>query len=440
VVDIDSLVNVERAWQSRRIFWDRELYELELERVFGRCWLFLGHESQLAAPGDFLTTYMGEDAVLVTRHSDGSYRAMLNTCSHRGNKVCFADSGNARTFTCNYHGWTYGTDGALSFVPLEQECYQNRLDKGRLGLQSVAQVDSYKGLIFGTFDPEAPPLIDYLGEMAWYLDVILDASPAGTEFLGPPMKCRIPCNWKLAAENFVGDGYHVGWTHAAALRLYDQFQAAGLSPGNAELDDSLGIQVTTKGGHGFDNPLDGRSGYALFSEPGRLFDYLEKTRPRVIERLGERRGTRFYGSNINSTIFPNFSFLGGGINTFRVWHPRGAEELEVWIWALVEKDMPSEVREAIRDSSPRLFGVAGVFEPDDAENFENATRLTRGYFTKRRRAVLNMDLGAGRPHPEMPGRVSGRVVGEMPQRGFYTFWRQLMRSKNWQEVGFKPTS
>ena len=109
---------------------------------------------------------MGEDPVLVVRDNDGHVRAFLNVCRHRGNRLCRADAGNAASFTCAYHGWTYRNDGRLVGVPYFKEAYHGELDRERWGLVPVAQLDNYKGLWFATFDPQAPPLRDYLGEMA----------------------------------------------------------------------------------------------------------------------------------------------------------------------------------------------------------------------------------------------------------------------------------
>ena len=95
---------MERGLIDRRIFADLEIYDLELERIFARCWLFVGHESQLPNPGDFITTYMGEDPIIVNRDGDGKLGAFINMCRHRGNRVCRADRGNATYFTCSYHG------------------------------------------------------------------------------------------------------------------------------------------------------------------------------------------------------------------------------------------------------------------------------------------------------------------------------------------------
>ena len=211
--------NIRNGLIDRHIFSDTAVYEQELERIFARCWLFLCHETQIPEPGDFFSTYMGEDPVLVTRGSDGKLNAFLNVCRHRGNRVCRADSGNASAFVCAYHGWTYGNDGKLIAVPSLKEAYYDELDISKWGLVPVAQIDSYKGLVFATFDPSAQPLREYLGEMAWYLDTFFDRREGGSEVPPGVYKWVIPCNWKLAAENFCGDGHHVGWTHLSAIQM-----------------------------------------------------------------------------------------------------------------------------------------------------------------------------------------------------------------------------
>src|SRR6201995_4978601 len=154
--ELNRLVDDDKGLISRRIFFDPEISQQELQRFFARCWLFLCHESQIPQPGDFLTTYMGEDPVLVVRDSDGRVRAFLNVCRHRGNRLCRADDGNAANFICAYHGWTFGNDGRLTGVPNLREAYHGDLDRERLSLIPVAQLASYKGLWFATFDSDAP--------------------------------------------------------------------------------------------------------------------------------------------------------------------------------------------------------------------------------------------------------------------------------------------
>jgi len=136
-IDVAGLVDTRAGLISRRIFIEPEIYERELERIFARCWLFLCHERQIPRPGDFLTTSMGEDPVLVMRESEGRVRACLNVCGHRGNRLCGADDGNAATFTCAYHGWTYRNDGRLVGVPYLKEADHGELRRPRWGLTPV---------------------------------------------------------------------------------------------------------------------------------------------------------------------------------------------------------------------------------------------------------------------------------------------------------------
>ena len=142
---------------DRRIFSDQAVYDDEMEKIFGRAWLMIGHESLVPSPDDFFHTYMGEDPVILTRDGQGRVHALLNMCRHRGNRVVRCDDGNAKRFMCTYHGWTYRYDGTLEYIPGEAEAYYGAFDKPSHGLIK-ARVETYAGIVFATWAEDAPSL------------------------------------------------------------------------------------------------------------------------------------------------------------------------------------------------------------------------------------------------------------------------------------------
>lgn len=416
-IDAKSLIDVEGGLIDRSIFIDPEIYQLELARVFARCWLYLGHESQLQNPGDFLTTYMGEDPVIVCRGTDRRIRAFLNTCRHRGNRVCRLDEGRATHFTCAYHGWTYDTQGKLTGVPSYEEFWFKELDTAQWGLVPVAQVDSYKGLIFGNMDPDGPSLHAYLGDMAWCLDAILDRRSRGTEVLGGVHKWIIPANWKTAAENFAGDAYHVPRTHASAFMVRPQ----GGSRDGPAYGTSEGYQISPFAGHGMGARVVGSPDGLGSSFDPRVREYFLQAFPEVEQRLGSVRARM---SIVHGTVFPNFSFLSAS-STIRVWHPKGPDQFEVWAWCLVDADAPREVKDALARHYLQSFSPGGALEQDDSDNWSQVTLTGRGYACRKIPLNYQMGLGHEGAHDDFPGHV-GPWESDTNQRSFYRYWSQLM--------------
>jgi len=169
-----GLVDLRAGEVSREIFVNEHIYAEEQERIFARAWLHVGHESQIPKPGDYFVSSMGEESVILCRDRANRIHVFLNSCRHRGMKVCRYDQGTTAVFTCPYHGWSYGTDGRLVGVPYFREAYHSRLDKEKWGLVKVAQIHNYKGSIWATWDPAAPGFTEYLGDFTRYLDLQLD--------------------------------------------------------------------------------------------------------------------------------------------------------------------------------------------------------------------------------------------------------------------------
>jgi len=401
------------------IFSDPALYELEKRRIFGRAWLLLGHLSQLPRPGSFLRTFMGEESVLVTRDRNGKIHAHLNACRHRGFQVCQEDRGTTTRFQCRYHGWTYDSDGSLVMVPGEDQLYYSEIDKCRWGLVAVARVETYKGLIFGNFDADAPSLQDFLGDMAWYLDIILDRREGGTELLGP-QRWRIAANWKVVAENHCGDEYHIGFAHGSALPpdLLSSNRAAPLQFAR-EIRPGLGHGL---GANIFPDHMSPRDWLNQGPpSPPCVLDYMVRVYDEMAERLGQQRA---HISLIHGAVWPNFGMVPI-FNTLRVIQPRGVNEVELWSYCVVDRDAPPEVKAWVSAHSTRAFGPAGSFEQDDAGNWTAVTRSSHGVESRKHRLNLQMGVGHEERSDRMPGEF-GLTASEINQRGFYLRWMRDM--------------
>lgn len=428
MLDISKLIDVEAGTQSRRIFWDRDVYELELERVFGRCWLFLAHESQIPNANDYVTTKMAEDEVLVWRQADGSTKAFLNLCRHRGTKLCLAEAGTAGALSCMYHGWQYDASGKLTTIPLEKPLYGDNFDKSKLGLRSVPRVESYRGFVFGCMDPDAPSLEAYLGDDKWYMDVWADV-PGGIELLGPPGRSIIRSNWKLPTEGFVGDVYHLGMTHGSILKAIGG-PVVDFGPG-------AGMQTTTRYGHGHAIQF-GHQNSLLHQIAPQLAKVMQVRKPEDLPPGKSANYGKLYTSFWDGSIFPNCSYLIG-LNVFKVWHPIGPDKIEIVTWVIADKRMSDEEKHLMKVAAHRTFGTAGTLEGDDMDNFEFCVRPNQGYFTRQGELNAQMGMGRARIDPEYPGVVS-EMVSELSIRGYYRFYADCLASGNWDEINTRSAN
>ncbi len=437
-----GLVDLASGQVSREIFVNDEIYAQEQERVFARAWLFVGHESQIPNPGDYFVSRMGEESVILTRDRAGAAHVFLNSCRHRGMKVCRYDEGNTTVFTCPYHGWSYGTDGRLAGVPYFREAYHSQLDRSRWGLVEVAQLHNYKGTIWATWDKAAPSFLEYLGEFTRYLDLILDGwdgREGQAELLCGVQKWQMPCNWKFPAENFSGDTYH-NISHRSV-------DLAGVGPSGqsrrdyGELNASRKLHVCLPDrGHQtitYVLPRDHRpqAAYQQSPEVAEYFAHCEAERQR---RPG--RNSRLIGAP--GEIFPNTALLPRQPRTLAVWHPSGAHKTEAWRFFFVDRDAPQAVKNFLRDYYIRYSGPAGMTEQDDMENWNYAHAASRGTIARRHPYTYEMGLGTAVEDYEYEGlRIPGQVIditevqaSEQPMRNLYRRWAEFMEADDWDRL------
>ncbi len=402
------------------IFRSPQVYELELEQIFARCWLVVAHESEVPQPGDYVTRFMGDDPIIVCRGEDGRIRVFLNVCRHRGMMLCRADLGNTSHFRCPYHGFTYDNRGRLIGVPFEREVYGPDHDRSRLSLLE-ARCATYAGLVFATWAPAGETLEQYLSDMRWYLDLLLKR--AEMEVVGPPQRWVVETNWKLPSDNFVSDAYHTATTHASLA-------AIGLVPTIAFA--MAGVQIGAGNGHGLGLGL----GTGPVMPPELLARYERHLTPEQMQLWMRMQ-------NLHATVFPNCSLLltsAAVINgervaqtTLRLWQPKGPERIEIWSWLLLERDADARRKALIRRAYTLTFGSSGILEQDDTENWTNITAATRGAIA---RSALRFDYTMGLGHEEMvrdfpgPGQVLNTKFQEANSRAFFRRWRELILAED----------
>jgi phenylpropionate dioxygenase-like ring-hydroxylating dioxygenase large terminal subunit len=436
----DRLVDLQTGAVSRAIYSDEEIYQLEIERIFARCWLCIGHETLVPEPGDYLTTYMGEDPVIVWRDGAGRVHGFLNTCRHRGNRVCLFDRGNASSFTCSYHGWSYDSEGKLVGVPFHNEAYYGELDRSGLGLIEVPKLAVYGGMIFASWDAGADPLGAYLGEMRWYLDHVVRVSEdlGGFDVLATS-RYATEGNWKIPAENFAGDHYHNATTHGSSYALglrRAEFAGPQLPSGPFE--------VALQPGHGLGGLVTGSEPYE------RDLANAERIGPEAVDYIRERyerltarqRGTRSLAYSFShANVFPSCALWGGSAlrgNGIFSFHPRGPLATEVRQLVLIPRAAPPSVREAAYAEMGRGGHFAsGLFEQDDANNFAQVTENTRTYIARQYPFHFGMGLRQEGEWPgqeqwdvqDLPGLIGPRF-SEHPQRRFYAYWAELIGERS----------
>ena len=188
------------------------VFEQELEQVFARCWLYVGHESEIPEPGDYVRRPVaGRPVFMVRGTKTGQVNVFHNTCTHRGAVVCRRDRGNAKVFQCFYHAWSFDSEGSLVGVP-GRDAYGDDLDMSTLGLARVARAESYRGFVFASFDPDVTDLVSYLAGAREYLDLVIDETDGDLQIISGTQEYGMQANWKLLVENSI-DGYHAASTH-----------------------------------------------------------------------------------------------------------------------------------------------------------------------------------------------------------------------------------
>lgn len=396
------------------LYTDPDLFEWEMENIWHRVWVYVGHESEVAKPNDFIVKTIGRQPVIMTRDRDGQVHLLLNRCTHRGNQVCSADKGNSRSFTCPYHSWTFANDGRLMGYAFA-DGYEGR-DRSQLGLGRVPRVATHKGFVFGSFAEEGPTLEEHLGGAIETIDRLVRTSPEGeVEITAGFLKHRTKANWKFVLENEC-DGYHPAFVHQSIFNVAES--------GIGSLYGPESTAVTRDYGNGHTEvdlrPEFRRIGQPLGwfgTNPARLPDYVARMRAAYGE---EKANEIMIDGTPHVMIFPNL-FIAE-IQIF-VIQPVAVDEVVQHSTALQFKGAP-DLNRRMRQQTMGSVGPAGLLLADDTEMYE---RNQRGIAVRRPEWVF-LGRGMHRERRDEDGFRIGHSTDEVPSRGIWRHYQGLMEA------------
>ena len=416
---VDSLDR--KIFQLDRIaYMSEEILTQEISQIFSRCWIYVGHSSELKNQGDFQSRIVAGRPVIFCRTQSGEIRCFFNTCRHRGTTVCTERSGNTRLFRCMYHGWTYDTGGQLVGLPGD-DAYSGEFCREELGLRSPPRFESYRDFWFLCLDSAAPSLVEYLAQATEYIDLVVDQSPSGKmDIISGTQEYDVAANWKLLVENSVDD-YHLISTHSTWLKFMVNSGLKIEQPKEGLVLPRKGRAIALGNGHFTTDNLNFRGRpvacwIPLYGEAAK--PQIEAIREELVQRLGPERATRVADTNRNLVIFPNLVINDGSSVTVRTFYPDGVGRMHVTAWALGTAEEDEAARARRLDAFLTFYGPGGFATPDDVEALE---LVQQGLTNWREDRWSEMSRGMGKPVEEQLNS------DEYHLRTFWRHWDELMR-------------
>src|SRR5712691_3123133 len=418
VIEYDELVKEDRVHGI--IYTSPEIFEEELQKIFHRQWVYVGHTSEIPQAGDYRVTWIGRQSVIMARDEDSEVRLLMNRCRHRATAVCQYERGNASFFRCAYHGWTYSNRGALVGVP-QPGGYDESFRKEDYGLTRVPRVSDYRGFIFASLSPTGITLDEHLGKAKSRIDIMVDASPVGEiEVRAGVHKGNFKGNWK-----FVGmDGYHPHVLHRSVVEQMKKKTGRGISDthrGDPFSDSSGNLTRDLGNGHVMLDLVSSRKSEAdgfiasLRKKPGGA-DYIEA----MEKSYGKERALELitWAGDPHIGVFPNLQLIGVQIRTIR---PIRVDETEVFMYPVLLKGVPPEINAMRLRQHESFYGPAGHGSPDDNEIFE---RNQIGLSAQLDPWLL-LSRGLNRERRDEDGTLIASISDEVTQRG------QMRQYKKW---------
>jgi len=427
-----SLIDVDQQKKYFRIhrsaYKSEEVFEKEKEIIFNKCWLYLGHRTEIPNKGDFVVRSVAGRNLIFQHTRKGEYKAIYNACTHRGAAVCWDKKGNTKVHSCRYHGWVFDTEGTLKSMNAESGYPDDINADGHLNLPTV-RLEEYAGLYFVNFNGDkAISLHDYLGD---YVRDVLDAiqlqSPSKDMVVLPGEHAySINANYKLLVENSA-DGYHLGPVHQTYLEfLQDRYEGSK----DADVHGTMSNYAAKGGAKAVGNghyilesnvPTGRPVGYWIQPWGPVVKEEIDATRARLEAEVGSERMEYICEMQKNMVIFPNLVINDILATTIRTIEPTSAGTMKINAWALAPRE-ESDLLKSIRlDNFVSFLGPAGFGSPDDGSMLNSAQKAINACPTewtelsKELQDVDDLRVATGLPD------------GETHMQGYWTQWDLVMR-------------
>lgn len=416
-VDYSALVKEDRVHGS--VYTDPTIFEEELDKIFYRGWVYVGHAGEIPQPGDFRVTTIGRQSVIMVRDDDGQVQLLMNRCTHRANAVCQVERGNAKKFRCAYHGWTFRNNGDLLGVTY-QDRYGEWFRKEDFGLRKAPRMAMYRGFVFGSLSPVGVTLDEHLGQaVKEQLDLFIDLSPEGElDVTAGVHKYGYRANWKFQVENSM-DGYHPNFVHQTFFANIQRRTGSKLT----DLFNSNSNSYTRDLGNGhvmldyrpYNRANQRRMQAVLPTRPGGQ-EYWDA----MVNRHGQERAEEILtAGGTHLLVFPNLVLIGVHI---RVIRPVTIDQTEVFLYPTLLRGVPAAVNAARLRGHEAFYGPAGGGATDDLEMFErNQIGLSAQVDP-----WLVLGRGLHQEHEEVDGTVVGQITDELTQRSIWRQWKKVM--------------
>ena len=409
--DFNQLIEPTRV--HSRLYTDPMIFREELERIWYRTWVYVGHESEIPSNNDYVTKSIGPTPVIMVRDKAGEIRLLLNKCPHRGNQLCAYKSGNAKAFVCPYHAWTFSNSGDLMGYALP-DGYEG-VSKVGVSLGKVPRVASYRGFVFGSMAADGCSLEEHLGGAKAAIDQLCDNSPTGeVELTAGFLQHRTKANWKFLTENET-DGYHPGSVHGSV------FQVTNSGIGELYAKNSTALTRDYGNGH---TEFDLRPEWRRLDQPLAWFGTTPDRLPEYVAAMNAAYGSEgarqiMIDGSPHTMIFPNL-FIAE-IQIF-VLQPIAVDESIQHVTAVQFKGAP-DINRRLRQQTMGSVGPAGLLLADDTEMYERNHRGADILDPE----WLVLSRGLHRERRDENGFLVAHSTDEVPQRGIWRHYLHLMQ-------------